>query len=334
MFASPGYSYWPESDAEWEKDLKYFSEIGRQLADKRNVQVTFREQYQRLDNRGLRIEEMARTLQARRLASCPLRVCRAGGGFRRLQPHVRLQSRAHGDVPRRRDALQLQRPRAQRVAGAGQRQLCLEQPRAGLRSTRSNSPAAPCVKRRRNTRPAHGIPTFFSADSWTRPVRRSTASGRRRRWPPCFGWSAIEGRYCRALPGSITTGKMPLIPGEAQAERNRQAKQLVDRAAAACDTPAKADLLWMGRCLEVSARFCTLCDALHREKLPRAEIDARAARTAGLAGRQFPVPDRRAGRRRSGLLEKSRSRESVARQNDWCENICGAFEARHDCDLL
>ena len=34
--------------------------------------------------------------------------------------------------------------------------------------------------------------------------------------------------------------------------------------------------MWLGRCLEVSARFCMLCDALHREKLPRAEIDARA----------------------------------------------------------
>jgi hypothetical protein len=69
----------------------------------------------------------------------------------------------------------------------------------------------------------------------------------------------------------------PAYPWRAQAERNRRAKQLVDRAAAACDTPAKADLLWLGRCLEVSARFCLLCDAWRRKDVSQADLDARAA---------------------------------------------------------
>jgi len=29
VFASPGYSYWSETDFEWENELKYFTEIAR-----------------------------------------------------------------------------------------------------------------------------------------------------------------------------------------------------------------------------------------------------------------------------------------------------------------
>ena len=37
VFASPGYTLWSENDAEWEKGIKYFSEIGRQLTDSREL---------------------------------------------------------------------------------------------------------------------------------------------------------------------------------------------------------------------------------------------------------------------------------------------------------
>jgi len=63
----------------------------------------------------------------------------------------------------------------------------------------------------------------------------------------------------------------------AQAERNLQARQLVDRAVAVSDPQAKADLAWLAKCLEVGARLCRLCDAVHREKRPRKEIEALAA---------------------------------------------------------
>jgi hypothetical protein len=66
-------------------------------------------------------------------------------------------------------------------------------------------------------------------------------------------------------------------PWQAQADRNLEAKALVDRAAAACETSAKADLCWLSRCLEVSARFCRLCDAWHRKTASPEELDARAA---------------------------------------------------------
>jgi hypothetical protein len=62
----------------------------------------------------------------------------------------------------------------------------------------------------------------------------------------------------------------------AQAARNLEARRLAERAAALCDTEAKADLVWLCRCLEVSAKICGLCDAAYREKLPKAEIEARA----------------------------------------------------------
>ena len=35
--------------------------------------------------------------------------------------------------------------------------------------------------------------------------------------------------------------------------------------------------MWLSRSLEVTARICTLCDAVYRQRLPKAEIDARAA---------------------------------------------------------
>ena len=212
VFASPGYSYWPESDADWEKDLKYFGEIGRQLTDKRNVQITFREQYKRLDNRGLRIEEMARALErvgwprapfvfavqgADFLDSCRLFVSSPvlTETFRGAATLYNFNGHVHCEL--------------QVLANANY----AWNNRARARSTRSGSPAAPCVKRRRNTRPGRASPTFSSGDSSTRPVRRSTASGPRRRWPPSFASSERRGRSCRGSPGSICTGTKPLTPG-------------------------------------------------------------------------------------------------------------------------
>ena len=61
-----------------------------------------------------------------------------------------------------------------------------------------------------------------------------------------------------------------------QADRNRQAAPLAAQAAAACDTAAKADLLRLSQCLEVSARICLLGDAVYREKPGKSEIGVRA----------------------------------------------------------
>jgi hypothetical protein len=61
-----------------------------------------------------------------------------------------------------------------------------------------------------------------------------------------------------------------------QADRNREARALVDRAAAVCESRAKADLMRLSGCLEVAARICMLADAVHREKPGKAEIEARA----------------------------------------------------------
>jgi hypothetical protein len=61
-----------------------------------------------------------------------------------------------------------------------------------------------------------------------------------------------------------------------QADRNLEARKLANRAAAVCETDAKPDLLRLGQSLEVSARICMLCDALHREKPDRSELGARA----------------------------------------------------------
>ena len=306
VFASPGYSYWPESDAQWENDLKYFSEIGRQLTDKRNVQITFREQYHRLDNRGLAHRGDGPGFAMRRLAPCPLRVRRAGGGFPRTQTTCSSPvpcSRGRGTARRR-----------STTSTATYTPNCKCWPTSTMRgttacwarSTRSRSPAARFVKRRRNTRQAQRhsdflFGRFLDAACAALYGERAAAS-----MAAMFRLECDKGPILPCVAWIDFHWQDSAYPWRAQAERNRQAKQLVDRAAAACDTAAKADLVWMSRCLEVSARFCTLCDALHREKLPWADIDARAGELLAWldANFQFQVAEPDGGG--PGPLERSR----------------------------
>jgi hypothetical protein len=276
VFASPGYSYWAESDAEWDKDIKYFCEVGRQLRDKRNVQITFREQYQRLDYRGLRIEEMDRALtgvgwprapfvfavqgadfldSARMFVSSPVLTESYHGAATLYNFNGRVHSelqvlananyawnhRAPGSVDLRWFAGAALRQEASRYSsGAKHSEFLfgrfLETACAGLYGQDAAEPMA----------------AFYRLEKQQGPIL------------PWVIW--IDGHWREAA-----------YPWQAQADRNWQAKQLVDRAAAACHTPAKADLVWLSRCLEVSARFCALCGAWHRKDVPQKQIDSRAA---------------------------------------------------------
>jgi len=70
------------------------------------VQITFREQYQRLDGRGLRIREMADALAQAGWPRAPF-VFAVQGAAHLWPSHVRLQPGAHRDQLRSGDALQL-----------------------------------------------------------------------------------------------------------------------------------------------------------------------------------------------------------------------------------
>jgi hypothetical protein len=276
VFASPGYSYWSESDAEWAKELNYFAEIGRQLRDRRNVQITFREQYKRLDNRGLRIEEMARTLDQAGWPNAAFVFAVQGGDF--------LDS----------CNLFVSSPvLTATYAGAGT-----------LYQFNGHAHSELQVLANANFAWNHRAP------GWVDPMPFAGAALRQEAARYARGARHSEflyGRFldtaCAALYGDKAGARiaglyrlerdrgpiLPLAAGidfqwkntrydwRAQAERNHQAKKLVDEAAAVCATEARADLVWMARCLEVTARICLLCDAVYRQKIPRSQSEARAA---------------------------------------------------------
>jgi hypothetical protein len=275
VFASPGYSYWTEDDAEWDKDLEYFTEIGRQLRDKRNVQITFREQYQRLDRRGLRIEEMSRALaevgwpramfvfaaqgadfldSANMFVSSPVltETFRGAGTLYNFNGHVHSELqvlananyawnyRSPGAVDPRQFAGGELREEASRYASGGRQSDYLYGPFLPAACAALYGEAA-----------AEPMAAFYRLERQAGPIL------------PCVAW--IDA-HCQDAA----------YPWQAQAERNMSAKAWVDQAAAACQTPAKADLCWLSRCLDVAARFCRLCDAWHRKRVPPAELDARS----------------------------------------------------------
>ncbi len=100
VLASPGYSYADESDADWDKQLAFWREIARQVNDKQNVLLTFREQYKRLDNRRAAGRGDGSEFGPGRLAGRDVRVRCARRRLSVRQPLVGLQSGLDGCLPR------------------------------------------------------------------------------------------------------------------------------------------------------------------------------------------------------------------------------------------
>jgi hypothetical protein len=275
VFASPGYSYWIETDAQWENELKYFSEIGRQLKDKRNIQITFREQFARLDGRGLRIEEMARALDrvgwpnapfvfavqgadfldsARMFVSSPVLTAawRGAGTLYSFNGHAHSEVQVLANVHY---AWNHRAPGSVEPAGF---------PGIALRQEASRYSTG-----QRHSEFLYG--RFLEAACIALYGEKAAPS-----MAALFRLERDKGPILALVAGIDYQWKNAAYDWRAQAGRNQDARQLALRAAALCDTDAKADLEWLSRSLEVSARICTLCDAVYREKLPKAEIEARA----------------------------------------------------------
>jgi hypothetical protein len=275
VFASPGYSYWTETDAEWGNDLKYFSEIARQVKDKRNVQLTFREQYNRLDNCGLRTAEMARALEKAGWTNAMFMFAVQGADFLD-SPNLLVSSPVLTGTYR----------------GVGT-----------LYNFNGHVFSELQVLANVNYAWNHRAPGSVDPGEFHGAALREEAarysSGRQHSEYLYGQWLDVA---CAALYGKPSAPFManffrlerdhgPIMPLAAwvdyhwkdasydwrgQADRNRSAKQLVDQAAAVCEPDAKADLVRLSRCLEVLARISLLCDGVYREKPGKAEIDARA----------------------------------------------------------
>ena len=275
VFASPGYSNAADDDARWEKDLRYFQEIGRQLDDRQNVLFTFREQYKRVDNRALRTEEMARSLEqvgcgrgifmfaiqgagfypdAHMLVSSPVltETYRGAQVLYTFNGHVHGEAlvlanvnyawnyRAPGSVdPMRFDGIALRSEASQYACG-------------GKHSDYLCGPllAAVCAKLYGEKAAPH------MADM--------------------FRLEREKGVLLPVLTALETYWKDPNYGWKAQAERNCQAKIFVDKALAVCDPDAKEDLGWLSKCLEMGARVCDFYDLVYQQKPPAAQVDAKA----------------------------------------------------------
>ncbi|NUQ64936.1 MAG: hypothetical protein HUU20_20935 [Pirellulales bacterium] len=276
VLASPGYSYSAESDADWDKDLKYFAEIGGQLVDRKNVQITFREQFKRLDDRGLRIPEMAAALEQAGWPGAPFVFAVQGAG-------LLLNSRMFVSSPV--------------LTG-------IDEGAATLYNFNGHVHSEVQVLANVNYAWNHHAPG--SVDPLRFPGRRlheealQYAVGARHSE---FLYGRFLDTACEALYGKQAApwmaalfrlerdrGSVLAVPAwvdhqwknagidwRAQAERNLQAKRLAEQALAVCDPQASADVSWLVQCLEVGARLCRLCDAIHREKRSREETDALAA---------------------------------------------------------
>jgi len=276
VFASPGYSYSTESDADWDKDLKYFAQIGRQLVNRKNVQITFREQFKRLDDRGLRIREMAAALEQAGWPCAPFVFAAQGGDFL-------MSSRMFVSSPV--------------LAGIYEGANTLYNFNGHVHSELQVLANVNYAWNRRA--PGWVDPRGFRGRALQDEASRYAAGARHSDFLyGRFLESACETLYGKqAAPSMVALFRLerdkgPILAApawidhqwnnagfdwRAQAERNLQARQLVDRAVAVSDPQAKADLAWLAKCLEVGARLCRLCDAVHREKRPRKEIEALAA---------------------------------------------------------
>lgn len=270
VLASPGYSYADESDADWDKQLAFWGEIARQVTDRQNVRLTFREQYKRLDNRSLRVQEMARTLAqagwpdamfvfaaqgadflfgSQMLVSSPVltETFRGSGVLYNFNGHAfsEVQVLANANYAWNHRAPGWVDPAL--LAGA---QLAAEAHRYATGAAHSEYLYGRFLETA-CTRLYGGEAAPFMADVFRLERDRGPIC-------PTISWLerlAANGQY----------------DWRGQAARNLAAQELVDRASAVCDPSAKEDLLRLSRCLDVAARFCRLLDAAHH---PGPEKDA------------------------------------------------------------
>ena len=290
---------------EWEKDLKYFAEIGRQLTRQEERADHLPRAVQAARRPRPADREMAGRWSAPDGPRAPFVFAVQGGGFIFGYSDVRLQPGAHGDLSRRGDALQLQRPRAQRAAGPGQRELCLEPPRPG-----SVDPLA--FHGRALQEEAARYATGDAAFGF--PLRPLSGFGLRsalrraephRRWPPCFAWSARKARSWRSPRGSISNGRTPASTGGPRPSgTSRPCPWSTRPSRPATRTPRPTWSGWPvpgGRDADLPAL---------RRRVPR---EAAASRNRGpgrgaprLAGEELPVSSHRARRRRSRAVERPR----------------------------
>ncbi len=273
----PGYGWAHKSDADWDKVLKYFQEIGRQVKDKENVHLTFREEFKRVDNKGLKTEEMARYLSEVRWPHGVFMFPIQGGGFW-VDNHMLVSSPVLTEIYRGASVIY-------NFNGHVHSEV---QVLANVNYA-WNHHAPGCV----DPMPFEGRALQAEASQYASGLKHSDYIYGRFLSAACaklYGEKAApymaqmfrlekeKGPILSVMTALVTHHMRNKSPYDwaAQAERNRRAKVLVDKALAVCDAEAKEDLDWLSKCLEVGARICDFYHLVYRRKLPGAEINAKA----------------------------------------------------------
>jgi hypothetical protein len=275
VFASPGYSYWPENDEEWGNDLKYFSQIARQVVDKRMVHMTFREQFNRRDGGGLRTAEMARTLEQAGWPNAMLMFAVQGADFLD-SPNLLVSSPVLTGTYRGAGALYNFNGHAFSEVQVLANVNYAWNNRAAGSVDPSGFPGA--LLRAEATRYSTGAK--HSDFLYGRFLETACAAAYGEKAAPAMAellrLERTKGPIVPLVAWIDYQWQNAAYDWRGQADRNLEARRPANQAAAACDTDARPELLRLSQSLEVSARICMLCDALHREKPPPAELAARA----------------------------------------------------------
>jgi hypothetical protein len=262
VLASPGYSYADESDAEWDKQLAFWGEIARQVTDKRNVRLTFREQYKRLDNRGLRVEEMSRNLAEAGWPDAMFVFAAQGADFL-MSGHMFVSSPVLTAAYRRSGVLYSFNGHAfSELQVLANVHYAWNHRASGWVDPAPLAGAALAAEAQRYAtgaaRSEHVYGSFLDTACARLYGRRAAP------WmAKMFRLERDRGPLCPTIVWLERLAANAAYDWQGQAARNVAAKEFVDQAAAVCDPAAKEDLVRLSRCLDVGAEFCRLLHAAH-----------------------------------------------------------------------
>lgn len=295
VFASPGYTYRWENDAEWERGIQYFQEVGRLVKDKKNVHLTFREQYNRWDNRGLRTAELARRLSEAGWPRAVFMFAVQGGGFDTLRDeggtfdpnhNVLVSSPVLTDVYRGTDVLYNANGHVHSEAQV----LANVNYAWNLHAPGWVNPATLAGRALEKVAQEYANATRHS-DYLYGPFLEAACAKLygKKAAPHMVKMFDLERNKGPLMPVLIAMERMPTTgyDWKGQAERNLEAKQFVDRALIDCKLEAKEDLTWLSKCLEAGARMCNLYYLAYRGSHSTEEVNATAGAFSAWLDRHF-----------------------------------------------
>ena len=286
VFASPGYTLYDENDVQWEKEIKYFQQIGRLLKDKKNVHSTFREEFKRYDDKALRMDEMSSALSevgwpdsefaftvlggglllnANMLVSSPVLTAmyRSCGVLYNFNGHVHCEVQAlanvnyawNNDAPGWVDPMSFKGKALMDEAFAYAKSVKHSDYIYGAFLEKACADVY-------GPKAAHYLAQMLRLERDKGPI-----------WPVLIWQEAKKDKSDYDWKSHV--------------DRNLQAKALVDKAVPLCKSDAKEDLIWLSKGLEAGAKLYNLYDLIYRQKPAKEIIDSNAQQLLAWLDKNF-----------------------------------------------